>query len=119
MLYTYLICKLRQGSRHYIIADNTHNEIMRRTVVSLKILAVGIAVILLCAVALVQGTARAEELDKPLQVVAVAEGKTPVHPYLAHQMLDFGFRQTLEVQTLGCARRSLPYQLTSRGLVKI
>ena len=33
---------------------------------SLKILAVGIAVILLCAVALVQGSARAEELDKPL-----------------------------------------------------
>ncbi len=48
---------------------------MRRTVVSLKILAVGIAVILLCAVALVQGSARAEELDKPLQVVAVADGK--------------------------------------------
>ncbi len=48
---------------------------MRRTVVSLKILAVGIAVILLCAVALVQGTARAEELDKPLQVVAVADGE--------------------------------------------
>ena len=42
---------------------------------SLKILAVGIAVILLCAVALVQGTARAEELDKPLQVVAVADGE--------------------------------------------
>ena len=31
------------------------------------------------------------------QVVAVAEGKTPVHPYLARQMSDFGFRQTLEV----------------------
>ena len=43
------------------------------------------------------------------QVVAVAEGKTLVHPYLARQMSDFGFRQTLEVQTLGCAWRSLPY----------
>ena len=37
------------------------------------------------------------------QAVAVAEEKTPVHPYLAHQMSDFGFRQTLEVRTLGCA----------------
>ena len=26
------------------------------------------------------------------------------HPYLARQMLDVGFRQTLEVRTLGCAR---------------
>ena len=31
--------------------------------------------------------------------------KIPVHPYLARQMSDFGFRQTLEVRTLGCARR--------------
>ena len=30
------------------------------------------------------------------------------HPYLARQMSDFGFRQTLKVRTLGCARRSLP-----------
>ena len=42
------------------------------------------------------------------QAVAVAEEKTPVHPYLARQMSDFGFRQTLEVQTLGCARRFNP-----------
>ena len=39
------------------------------------------------------------------KAVAVAEEKTPVHPYLARQMLDFGFRKTLEVRTLGCARR--------------
>ena len=39
------------------------------------------------------------------QAVAVAEGKTPVHPYLACQMSDFGFRQTLEVRTPGCAWR--------------
>ena len=26
------------------------------------------------------------------------------HPYLARQMSDVGFRQTLEVRTLGCAR---------------
>ena len=32
---------------------------------------------------------------------------------------DFGFRQTLEVRTLGCARRSFPYQLTSRSLARI
>ncbi len=36
------------------------------------------------------------------QAVAVAEEKTPVHPYLARQMSDFRFRQTLEVRTLGC-----------------
>ena len=34
--------------------------------------------------------------------------KIPAHPYLACQMSDFGFRQTLEVQTLGCARRFNP-----------
>ena len=27
------------------------------------------------------------------------------HPYPARQMSDFGFRQTLKVRTLGCARR--------------
>ena len=26
------------------------------------------------------------------------------HPYLARQMSDVGFRQTLKVQTLGCVR---------------
>ena len=26
------------------------------------------------------------------------------HPYLARQMSDVGFRQTLKVRTLGCAR---------------
>ena len=31
-------------------------------------------------------------------------GGAPVHPYLARQMSDVGFRQTLKVQTLGCAR---------------
>ena len=40
------------------------------------------------------------------------------HPYLVHQMLDFGFRQTLEVRTLGCARRSLPYRSTSDPLMR-
>ena len=35
--------------------------------------------------------------------------ETMVHPYLAHQMSDVGFRQTLKVQTLGCAR-SLSFQ---------
>ena len=28
----------------------------------------------------------------------------PAHPYLAHQMSDVGFWQTLKVRTLGCAR---------------
>ena len=32
----------------------------------------------------------------------------PAHPYLARQMSDFGFRQTLEVRTLGCVRRFNP-----------
>ena len=30
--------------------------------------------------------------------------EAPVHPYLARQMSDVGFRQTLKVRTLGCAR---------------
>ena len=47
-----------------------------------------------------------------------AEGVIPAHPYLAHQMSDFGFRQTLKVRTLECARRSLLYQLTSRRLAR-
>ena len=47
-----------------------------------------------------------------------AEGVIPAHPYLARQMSDFGFRQTLKVRTLGCARRSLLYQLMSRRLAK-
>ena len=34
--------------------------------------------------------------------------RIPAHPYLARQMSDFGFRQTLEVRTLGCVRRFRP-----------
>ena len=37
------------------------------------------------------------------------KGKLRCTPYLARQMSDFGFRQTLEVRTLGCARRSHPH----------
>ena len=44
--------------------------------------------------------------------------KILVHPYLVRQMSDFGFRQTLEVRTLGCARRSLSYRSTSDPLVQ-
>ena len=29
----------------------------------------------------------------------------------AKYLSDFGFRQTLKIQTLGCARRSFPYRL--------
>ena len=36
----------------------------------------------------------------------LVEGKAPVHPYLARQMSDFGFWQTLKVRTMGCTRRS-------------
>ena len=36
------------------------------------------------------------------------ERRIPVHPYLARQMSDLGFWQTLEVRTLGCARRFRP-----------
>ena len=32
------------------------------------------------------------------------EGETTAHPYLARQMSDVGFWQTLKVRTLGCAR---------------
>src|SRR3954465_12128840 len=35
----------------------------------------------------------------------------PAHPYLARPMSDHGFRQTLKVRTLGCARRSCPLPL--------
>ena len=34
----------------------------------------------------------------------VGREEAPAHPYLARQMSDVGFRQTLKVQTLGCAR---------------
>ena len=44
--------------------------------------------------------------------------KILVHPYLARQMSDFGFRQTLEVRTLGCTQISLPYRSTSDSLVR-
>ena len=37
-----------------------------------------------------------------------AEGEAPAHPYLARQMSDFRFWQTLEVRALGCSRRSHP-----------
>ena len=30
--------------------------------------------------------------------------EAPAHPYLARQMSDVGFRQTLKVRTLGCVR---------------
>ena len=48
----------------------------------------------------------------------MAEGVIPTKPYLARQMSDFGFRQTLKVRTLGCVRRSLFYQLMSHHLAK-
>ncbi len=35
-----------------------------------------------------------------------AQEKIPAHPYLARQMSDFRFRETLKVRTLGCTRRS-------------
>ena len=35
------------------------------------------------------------------------EGRAPAHPYLARQMSDVGFWQTLKVRTLG-AREDLP-----------
>ena len=38
-----------------------------------------------------------------------------MHPYLARQMSNFGFRQTLKVRTLGCTWRShlLPTHVSS------
>ena len=38
----------------------------------------------------------------------LAEEKTQAHPYLARQMSNFRFWQTLMVRTLGCTRRSHP-----------
>ena len=35
-----------------------------------------------------------------------SEGRASAHPYLARQMSDFGFRQTLKDRTLGCMRKS-------------
>ena len=42
--------------------------------------------------------------------------RIPAHSYPARQMSDFGFQQTLEVRTLGCVRRSLPYRSMSNLL---
>src|SRR4051812_1385803 len=48
---------------------------------------------------------RASDMDAMVRGERGGGRRIPVHPYPARQMLDFGFRQTLEVRTLGCARR--------------
>src|SRR4051812_44132991 len=48
---------------------------------------------------------RGSAMDTTGDHTRTAEEKIPVHPYLARQMSDFGFRQTLEVRTLGCEQR--------------
>ena len=46
---------------------------------------------------------RASDMDATVGGERCGGRRTPAHPYLARQMLDFGFRQTLKVRTLGCA----------------
>ena len=46
---------------------------------------------------------RASEMDAMVGEEQGDGRRIPAHPYLARQMSDFGFRQTLEVRTLGCA----------------
>ena len=48
---------------------------------------------------------RASDMDAMVGGERGGGRRIPAHPYLARQMSDFGFRQTLEVRTLGCARR--------------
>ena len=45
----------------------------------------------------------------------LVEGEASTRPYPARQMSDFGFRQTVKVQTLGCTGRShlLPTHVSS------
>ena len=45
--------------------------------------------------------------------------KIPLYPYLARQMSDVGFRQTLKIRTLRCAQRSSPYRLAPRRIAMI
>ena len=51
---------------------------------------------------------RASDMDVMVGEEQGGGRQIPAHPYLARQMSDFGFRQTLEVRTLGCARRFNP-----------
>src|SRR3954466_9252981 len=48
---------------------------------------------------------RASDMDTTVRGERSGGRRIPAQPYLARQMSDFGFRQTLEVRTLGCARR--------------
>ena len=48
---------------------------------------------------------RASDMDAMVGEEQGDGRRIPAHPYLARQMSDFGFRQTLEVRTLGCAQR--------------
>ena len=50
-------------------------------------------------------TRRASDMDATVGEEQGEGRRIPEHPYLVRQMSDLGFRQTLEVQTLGCARR--------------
>src|SRR3954469_8987977 len=54
---------------------------------------------------------RASDMDATVEGGRSGGRQFPVHPYLARQMSDFVFRQTLKVQTLGCARRLCPLPL--------
>ena len=56
-------------------------------------------------------SARARRASNMDAMVGEEQGdgrRIPAHPYLARQMSDFGFQQTLEVRTLGCAWRLRP-----------
>src|SRR3954468_18166151 len=54
---------------------------------------------------------RASDMDATVGGEWSGGRQMPAHPYLARQMSDHGFRQTLKVRTLGCARRLCPLPL--------
>ena len=53
--------------------------------------------------ALSSSTASVRHGDDGVTDRLIDEREATTHPYLARQMLDVGFRQTLKVRTLGCA----------------
>src|SRR3954463_13603255 len=54
---------------------------------------------------------RASDMDATVGGQRSGGRQILAHPYLARQMSDLGFRLTLKVRTLGCARRLCPLPL--------
>ena len=70
-----------------------------------------------CALGAARSTWSTNNSHRKRLIVGAHTGKYLLIPRKI-MMLDCGFRQTLEVQTLGCARRALPHQLVSCRLAK-